>query len=124
MFIFFSPHYIGLSSFMYTLAHIPYLSTEPVTQFQYTFIRRYKSLSIFKTESLLKVRLRCKFGDAEERAAFRSAPPTPHPQHRKIKQIAVAEKFAWCVARCYAGLAPKSLLKVRLRCKACHALRG
>jgi len=22
---------------------------------------------------------------------------------------------------CYAGLAPKSLLKVRLRCKACHA---
>jgi len=45
-------------------------------------------------------------------------------QLRKINctlQIAPAEKAAWCVAMCYAGLAPESLLKVMLRCKACHA---
>jgi hypothetical protein len=49
---------------------------------------------------------------------FRSTPPTPHPlpQHRKINcslQNAVA-KFAW-----WAAMWPQ--LKVRLRCKACHA---
>ena len=35
-------------------------------------------------------------------------------------QNAVA-KFAWWAARCYAGLVTKSPLKIRLRCKACHA---
>jgi len=43
---------------------------------------------------------------------------------RKINctlQNAVAEKAAWWAARCYAGLVAKSLLKVRLRCKAGHA---
>jgi len=32
-----------------------------------------------------------------------------------------AQKFAWWAARCYKGLVPESLLKVRLRCKASHA---
>ena len=48
-------------------------------------------------KSLLKVRLRCKACHAEERAAFRSTPPTPLPQLRKINcslQNAVAEKAA------------------------------
>jgi len=55
---------------------------------------------------------------------FRSAPPTPHPQHRKINctlQNALVEKAAWWAAMRYKGLASKSLLKVRPRCKACHA---
>jgi len=46
----------------------------------------------------LKVRLRCKACHAEERAAFRYTHPTPHPQLRKIKQIAPAEKS--CVVGC------------------------
>jgi len=36
-------------------------------------------------------------------------------------QNALAEKGAWWVAMCYVGLVAKSQLKVRLRCKACHA---
>jgi len=47
---------------------------------------------------------------------FCSAAPTPLPQHRKIKQIAPAQKFAW-----WAAMRP--LLKVRHRRKPCHALR-
>jgi len=55
-------------------------------------------------------------------SAPRSA--TPHPQLRKINctlQNALAEKAAWWAAEWYAGLAPESLLKVRLRRKAGHA---
>jgi len=54
-------------------------------------------------------------------------PATPHPQLRKINctlQIAITAKFAWWAAMCYAGVVPKGLLKLRLRRKACHALRG
>ena len=86
----------------------------------------WKILLSVKTESLLKVRLRRKAGHAEERAAFHSA-PRPQlrlPQLRKINcalQNALVEKGAWWAAMCYAGLPPKSLLKVRLRCKAGHA---
>jgi len=36
-----------------------------------------------------------------------ATPPTPHPQRRKIKQIAVAQKFAWWAAMCHAGLVSK-----------------
>ena len=51
------------------------------------------------SKSLLKVRLRCKFGDAEERAAFRytSRNSALHPHPRKSNcslQNAVAEKGA------------------------------
>jgi len=96
-------------------------------------LRKIKQIAVTKKfarwvamRPLLKVRLRCKACHAEERAAFRSAPPTPlphlrkikqiatpknlhggsstiryatpHPQRRKIKQIAVAEKAAWWAA--------------------------
>jgi len=58
----------------------------------------------------------------------RSTPTTPHPQPPQ-NQLHPAEctcrkscqKFAWWAAGCYAGFASKSLLKVRLRCKARHA---
>ena len=57
---------------------------------------------------LLKVRLRCKACHAEERAAFRSTPPTPRsttlPPLRKINctlQNALATKFAWWAAMCF-----------------------
>jgi len=46
------------------------------------------------------------------------------PQLRKINctlQNALAEKAAWWAAGWYAGLVAKSLLKVRLMCKASHA---
>ena len=77
-------------------------------------------------KSLLKVMRRCKFGDAKERAAFRSthsAVPLRkllrllqlrlplrsrlRAQLRKSNctlQNALVEKAAWCVAGCYAGL--------------------
>jgi len=56
-------------------------------------------------KSLLKVRVRCKAGHAEERAAFRSTPPTPHPHPplRKIKQIATRPKI--CTVGCDATTA-------------------
>jgi len=52
---------------------------------------------------LLKLRLRCKASHAEERAAFRSTPPTLLPHHRKINctlQNALAEKAARWAAMC------------------------
>jgi hypothetical protein len=61
----------------------------------------------FASKSLLKVRLRCKAGHAEERAAFRSTPPTPLPPLRKINctlPIAGAQKFPRWAAMCCAGL--------------------
>jgi len=83
------------------------------------------------SESQLKVRLRCKACHASNSSTPRpqhckinctpqiaTAAPNPHPHHRKINctlQIALVEKAAWCVAM-------RPLLKVRLRCKACHAL--
>ena len=71
-------------------------------------------------KSLLKVRLRCKFRDAEERAAFRSthsAKSIAHSQMHRRKSCVVG-----CEVVCGGG--PESLLKVRLMCKARHALRG
>jgi len=57
------------------------------------------------------VRVRRKASHAEERAAFRSTPPTPLPQRRKINcsfAIAPAQKFAWWAAMCYAGVVSKA----------------
>jgi len=55
-----------------------------------------------------------------------ATPPTPlrfvAPQNQLQLAECIAEKAAWWVAMCYAGSASKSLLKVRLRCKAGHAL--
>jgi len=71
------------------------------------------------------VRVGCKAGHAEEHAAFRSPLPTPLPPLRKINctlQNALAEKKS-CVVGCdvLRGVGYKSQLKVRVRCKACHA---
>jgi len=41
-------------------------------------------------------------------------PATPHPQLRKIKQIAIAQKFVRWAAGWYGGLVPESQLKVKV----------
>jgi len=74
-------------------------------------IKGYKSFSIFKTESQLKVRLRCKASHAEERAAFRSTichasnPASAAPQNQlqlakaSLKKLRGA-KWGWRIKVC------------------------